>query len=86
MHPSQFPLYGNPGAMSLERERLGIPPGHHVGMDPNDPMVSFERFFFIFLHTSNFPLSTSSTLLQQQPDVSGFQLPREFVFKAMLHT
>lgn len=40
MHPSQFPaMYGNPAAMSLERERLGIPPGHH-GLDPNDPMVS----------------------------------------------
>lgn len=33
-------MYGNPAAMSLERERLGIPPGgHHVGLDPNDPMV-----------------------------------------------
>lgn len=38
IHPSQFQLYGNPAAMSLERERLGIPPAHH-GMDPNDPMV-----------------------------------------------
>lgn len=46
MHPSQFPLYGNPGAMSLERERLGIPPGHHVGMDPNDPMVGFNIYIF----------------------------------------
>lgn len=42
LHPSQYPLY-NPAAAAamsqLERERLGIPP-HHVGLDPNDPMVS----------------------------------------------
>lgn len=38
--PTQFPMYGNPGALTpLERERLGLPPTHHVGLDPNDPMV-----------------------------------------------
>lgn len=51
VHPSQFPLYGNPAAISqLERERLGIPPSHHVALDPNDPMVRLEvriKFFFI---------------------------------------
>lgn len=83
MHPSQFPLYGNPAAMSMERERLGIPPGHHVGMDPNDPMVSVSGFDGIFdgILYNRFAHYFPST--QQQPDVSGFQLPREFVFKAM---
>ncbi|KAL5291548.1 Gug family protein [Megaselia abdita] len=39
IHPSQYPLYANPAAISqLERERLGLPPPHH-GLDPNDPMV-----------------------------------------------
>lgn len=61
MHPSQFPLYGNPGAMSLERERLGIPPGHHVGMDPNDPMVGFNIYiFYSFFFYYDFSLLSCS--------------------------
>lgn len=51
IHPSQFQLYGNPAAMSLERERLGIPPAHHVGMDPNDPMVVCSNFYLKILYS-----------------------------------
>lgn len=39
IHPSQFPLYANPAISQMERERLGIPPPHHVGMDPGEHMV-----------------------------------------------
>lgn len=76
MHPSQFSaMYGNPAAMSLERERLGIPPGHH-GLDPNDPMVSrsssallvifnIDRvFYFVFFFSlCLLPLFSPSDLL-----------------------
>lgn len=44
-------MYGQPGPLSqLDRERLaagaryysGIPPPHGLGIDPNDPMVSYS--------------------------------------------
>lgn len=43
LHQPQYPLYANPAAAAamsqIERERLGIS-GHHVGLDPSDPMVN----------------------------------------------
>lgn len=38
---SQYSMYPTAAAAmsQIERERLGIP-GHHVGLDPNDPMVN----------------------------------------------
>lgn len=43
IHPSQFPLYANPAISQMERERLGIPPPHHVGMDPGEHMVCMQH-------------------------------------------
>ncbi|XP_063702977.1 arginine-glutamic acid dipeptide repeats protein isoform X4 [Culicoides brevitarsis] len=72
MHPSQFPLYANPAAISqLERERLGIPP--HL-MDPSDPMVKhlLLRLAGEYYHSHN---HTHVHLHSQQQSEAGFQLP-----------
>lgn len=79
----------------LERERLGIPP-HHVGMDPNDPLVSLlipdtfaappsNHFCRKKSLDNNAKKFLSSSKNQQQPDAAGFQLPREFVFALALY-
>lgn len=40
---SQYSMYPTAAAAmsQIDRERLGIP-GHHVGLDPIDPMVNSE--------------------------------------------
>lgn len=56
IHPSQFPLYANPAISQMERERLGIPPPHHVGMDPGEHMVCMQHDQNLILHQNDNPL------------------------------
>jgi len=37
----------------MERERLGIPPPHHVGMDPGEHMVRISHVIFSLYTNSN---------------------------------
>lgn len=73
-------MYGNPAALSqLERERLGIPPQHHVGLDPNDPMqMRLAGEYHAHSHTH---LHLHS---QQQQQEAAYQLAREFVLKNLI--
>lgn len=40
----------------MERERLGIPPPHHVGMDPGEHMVCMQHDQNFILHQIDNPL------------------------------
>lgn len=60
-------MYGQPGPLSqLDRERLaagaryysGIPPPHGLGLDPNDPMVSYLLLSSVPVLTLGLPFSS----------------------------